>query len=482
MDPPLPAGRKLLELLDAHGVRFAHWKSNNHLAEGLAGKTDLDLLVHRKDAPAFRLVMAELPCKAMAGQPWASYPDVEDWLVFDSATGGFLHLHVHYELLTGLKRIKHLRLPWTDELLAGLRRDSASGWPIPPAEMELLILLVRIWAKMPPWRRLFSPRIPPHILAELRWLQGDADPAKLAALAHKLGLKADLEKSLADEAAILAVARHLNAQLIPHVRMPWSEALLRAGLLNVRRGVTRLWLRSIGPIRFGKTLPDGGAMVALIGSDGAGKSTLARDLEKWLRFKLDAHLLYMGSGDGAGGWVNATRRRLSAPWRGKAKAASRGNSTSGHASFAGKLWRLLDLHLMRRKLRLLRLGRKLADDGSVILLDRYPQSQVNAISDGPRQQEGRGFAWAARSERKLHAEAAALGPDLLIKLQIDPHTAHRRKPDHDMDVIARKCAIIEALRFAQSEMVTIDAAQPYPQVLLAAKIAIWSHLAKAARP
>ena len=84
-------------------------------------------------------------------------------------------MHVHYALLTGLKRVKHLRLPWEEVLLANLRHDAASGWPIPAAELELIVLLVRIWAKMSPQYRLAGVRIPRTVLAELDWLRADAD-------------------------------------------------------------------------------------------------------------------------------------------------------------------------------------------------------------------------------------------------------------------------------------------------------------------
>ena len=87
-----------------------------------------------------------------------------------------------------------------------------------------------------------------------------------------------------------------------------------------------------------------------------------------------------------------------------------------------------------------------------------------------------GFGWAARAERALFAEAAKLGPDLVIKLSIDPEIAHRRKPDHDLDVIRRKCAITNDLSFPDAEVAVIDAAMAPDKVLLAAKTAIWGYL------
>jgi thymidylate kinase len=468
------------------GVGHVHWKSNSHLAQALAGETDMDLFVRPKDKAAFSRVMAELKALKILSQPWASYPDVEDWLVFDAASGAFLHLHVHYKLLTGLKRVKHLQLPWEELLLANLRQDTASKWPIPTAEMELLTLLVRLWAKMPPWRRVVKAKLPRHIQGELLSLVGETTPSRVMDLAPKLGLTVNGEAlqrlwvSPTDSAVIFGLARQFYAQMRPHYRMSWTKALMRAAQLNGEAVVRRVWLKFGHPIRYGKTLPDGGALIAVIGADGSGKSTLSRDLTRWLRFKLDAHLLYMGSGDGAGGWVHKLRRGAKAAVTStKKKSVSPTPVSKVRApSMWEKLYRLLDLHLMRRKVRMLRLGRKLARDGSVIVLDRYPQSQVPGISDGPRQRNGSGFVWAAAAEKTLYHEAAGLGPDMVIKLRVDAQTAQARKPDHGLEAIARKCRIVDDLDFPQSEVVNVDANQPYAQVLMEAKRAVWRYLAK----
>lgn len=42
------------------GVHFVHWKSNDHLAEALAGLTDIDIYVAPADRAAFETVMAGL--------------------------------------------------------------------------------------------------------------------------------------------------------------------------------------------------------------------------------------------------------------------------------------------------------------------------------------------------------------------------------------------------------------------------------------
>ena len=484
---PLLAAGRLHQALQRDPVRFCHWKSNDHLAQALAGETDIDLFVAPVDQTTFERVAVEMGALRILSQPWSRYPDVDDWLLFDEATGGFLHLHVHYALITGLKRIKHLRIPWEGSLLDHLRTDESSGWPIPSAELELLILLVRIWAKMPPWRRLINPKLPSHIIKEFHWLRNAAASDKLVALAEQLGLrieKTSLLKLMKKEPPpaddIVAIARSINENLRTHYRMPWIVALASATMRNSRLGFAKAGRRIGNATQLGKTVVGGGLMIAFVGSDGAGKSTLTLDVEKWLRYKLDAHTFYMGSGDGGVGLFHTLRRGIkgmarSAGPRLKSKAGDNGKKTKA-IGFFSQLAGLHQLVLMRRKLRLLRLARRIAPMGSIVITDRYPQSQFHGICDGPKLQNGRGFSWAARAELRLYEEAARLGPDLLIKLSIDSQTAHRRKPDHDLTTIERKCAIVEQLSFPRSSVVVVDARQPYQDVLLAVKRAIWSSL------
>lgn len=481
---PLPASLRLRDALHDSHVFFVHWKSNGHLAEALAGLTDLDLYIRTADRRQFEDVMYEMRAQKVQSQPWANYEGVEDWLVLDDSSMKFLHLHVHYQLITGLKRVKHLKLTWDSALRENVRLDRQSQWPIPTAELELLMLLVRIWAKMPPWRRLLDPKIPAHILHELDFLKGESTLQSTREMASKLGIEIDpkalkqLYEFPIDENGIWAFARSLYRQLRPSYRMSWSRSLGQAAWRNARFLTTNA-LALVVTLRRGKTLSGKGFMIAVIGADGSGKSSLTNDLANWLGYKLDVHRFYMGTGDGAGGFVNGIRKSVGALFRSRERKTKTFESGDELPSIVEKMYRLTDLLVMRRKLRLLRLGRRLAAKGSVILLDRYPQGQVNGISDGPRLQEGRGFTWAARNELKLYRDAMLIGPDLAIRLSVLPQTAQARKPDHDPRAISRKCSIVEKLEFPQSMVVSIDANRPYDEVLTRAKREVWRLMSEA---
>src|SRR5690606_11451985 len=180
----------LLNGLNQRKIRFAHWKSNCRLKESLEGKTDLDILVHPDSRNDFENCMHDLGCKKLLSPAWSSYPEVEDWLAFDPETGRFLHLHTHYTLITGIKHVKHLYLPWVDIFFRHLKIDEETGWPVPIVELEAIILFIRISAKMPPRQRWKKDQsVPPYIQEELIDLLEKTNAATIIELCSELGLR-----------------------------------------------------------------------------------------------------------------------------------------------------------------------------------------------------------------------------------------------------------------------------------------------------
>lgn len=481
---PLAAARAIGAALAGRGLRFVHWKSNSHLAEALSGRTDIDLYADPGQRAAVRACLAAQGCLAMQSQPWASYPDVEDWLAFDAESGRFLHLHLHFALVTGLRRVKHLRLPWGEALLANCDHALDPVWPTPTAEMELLILLVRMWAKMPPRQRRRGAALPAHVRREFDWLLARARPDALRRLSRELlpALDAEVIAGFLDapptDDVLLATCRAACDSLRGAERMSWPAARLRGMWLNLRAMLAKEGRRLRPATVTGKRLVQGGLVVAFVGSDGSGKSTLTADTRKWLRYKLDVHGYYLGSGDGSTRLVDRLRHAVK-PKKKRAKTMKPpgGDRRQGPPSgFAARLLALRHLVAVRGKLKDLRQAQRLAKGGSMVVLDRFPQSQFAGINDGPRLQQGQGFAWAARAEASAFAAVEALSPDLVIKLLVTPETGHARKPDHNFETMKRKAEIIAALRFPTARVVEIDAGEPLAAVILAARRAIWQAL------
>jgi thymidylate kinase len=487
-EAPVQAALDIARALSARGIRFVHWKSNGHLAEALSGRTDIDMFADPAQRQVVRDTLREQNCLEMVSQPWGRYPDVEDWLAMDEATGRFLHIHLHFALVTGLRRIKHLRLPWGEALLANTDHALDPVWPTPTAEMELMILIVRLWAKMPPAKRKGKLRLPPHVRAELDWLLARADAARLTRLAQGLlpgfdvaAIAALVANPPPSDEAVLTVSRAIYGTLAAHHRMPWSTARRRATGLNLQAMALKE-LRKVRPATVtGKRAAGQGLVVAFIGSDGSGKSTLTAEIRKWLRYKLDVHGYYMGSGQGSTRLLDKLRHAV----KGKAKKQKKPKSEGAprprkQPGFFDRLVALHQLPAVGSKQRALAEARRLAQGGSMVVLDRLPQAEVNGIYDGPRLQDGNSFPWAARAEMKGYERLARLKPDLLVKLVVSPAVAHARKPDHSLANIEKKCALTDALRFEGLEVVAVDADQPLEKVTLAVKRTIWHHMLKQA--
>ena len=130
-------------------IRWCSWKSNEHLGKALAGRNDLDLLVHPDDAMAFRMVLAAHGLKRLTPARTREHPGMEHHLGMDAVDGRLFHLHVHTELVLGEQHVKNHRLPMEAALLAGSR--SLDGVPVPDPSLELAVLVVRALLKY--WAR-----------------------------------------------------------------------------------------------------------------------------------------------------------------------------------------------------------------------------------------------------------------------------------------------------------------------------------------
>jgi len=244
--------------------------------------------------------------------------------------------------------------------------------------------------------------------------------------------------------------------------------------------------------------PRGGVVVALIGADGAGKSTVIRDVCEWLEWKLDVKTVYFGTGDGpvsisrrilrcAARTVGAIRR----PAQKHNPAHTPSPSLEVHNVESKKAEPSLTRRLARfayavivacERRRNLVLARRTRNRGSIVLADRYPQCQFQDMMDSPNLSEWRGHSnrlirHLANWEFSIYELASKTPPDLVIKLCVDAEVAKSRKHEHTDESLIRRCQIIRELEFPeQTRVAVVDANQPIENVLLEVKRAIWHAL------
>ena len=194
-------------------------------------------------------------------------------------------------------------------------------------------------------------------------------------------------------------------------------------------------------------LSSGGRFIALIGVDGAGKSTQINYLTKYLAWKLDVSGVYLGAGDGSASWHRSILMKARKLF---VRKDSKYNETSYEGKrasmgymkkFARNIWAI---SLMIEKNKKLKLTHRLAKKGTVVVCDRYPQSNVKNFNDGPMLSDYRKRAkWSllkklAVLEDEIYSGKKFGYPDLVLKLLVDPSVSIERGQSTSIDYLRRR--------------------------------------------
>src|SRR5438128_6776285 len=278
----LPVLRTLFESLGRAGVRYCHWKSNWRLPEALRGETDLDLLVHRADMSRFLSVVGALGLKPGSGE---DHPSVCHCYGCDDESGRLFDLHVYYWIITG-GTIKGYHLPVEDMLLGGARPTEA-GVYVPEPAAELVLFVIRKSLDYAVAIEALIPREWKTAADELRWLmsQGATDQEVRRLLAEYLpSVDFALFRKLRDaiESGRWGLGRYrLGRALASRLRPYRRFARPSATLARSRRAWRKAW-RTLQGGTPPQALLSGGAVIAVVGSDGSGKSTVVGEVSRWL--------------------------------------------------------------------------------------------------------------------------------------------------------------------------------------------------------
>ena len=500
---PLTQSLRLFRGFDEAGVVYCHFKSNEHLVAGLAGLTDLDVLVERRHAAAVQAVLVAAGFKRFESRLASSYPGLEDYLGFDADTERLIHLHMHYVLAVGEPHLKSFQLRFGDALLSTRVLDADTGVYVSDPNLEMELLLVRCALKLR-WRDQIlaffgRPYLRGSLLREFRWLMQRIDRDRvLESTERTLGPEASAEvKLLLADVPTIGGLRRLRSSAMPALAFERTYGRAGAFLLHLAReaawwfsAVNRRLLRL--PVAARRRNPTGGLIVAFLGPDGSGKSTLAREIRDWLGWKLDVYPTYFGSGSGTASalrWplklaLGLYRRLRPRPSLEAAARADGGASPSGPAAGGGiaKLRWVWALVLAREKRSKMRSVVKARNRGMAVVCDRYPQVQVMGFNDGPLLAGWLDSAWSwrrwiSRWELEVYRSAARNAPDLAIKLKVSPDVACRRKPEVTAAEVSRRLGALARIEYGERcDHLVLDADRPLEQVLADVKRAIWERL------
>ena len=213
-------------------------------------------------------------------------------------------------------------------------------------------------------------------------------------------------------------------------------------------------------------------LIAIIGSDGSGKSTVCEHLIHYINKYGPAVRVHLGKQAG-----NVERSVIKLPLLGHIlDNAIKRNKVVAAKKLPGPVPGLVIMCFVLRRLWRFRYMLACRQRGLIVLTDRFPQVQIPGTYVGPvfpaHVPGGRFVRWLADLERRAFHWMAKQKPDLVIRLNVDLDVACARKPDHNPESLARKIAVTPQLTFEGAQMVDINANQPLAEVLDLARQAV----------
>jgi thymidylate kinase len=307
----------------------------------------------------------------------------------------------------------------------------------------------------------------PLFLDCVRTLETSAPLARRLLLAHRIRRRLRVYAKYA-----------VGARWLAHAQLAWHHG---GRLLTGRRN---------------RMLAAGGAVIAFVGPEATGKSTLVEETRRWLGSVFAVRAVHAGKPLSA--WLTYPVNAALPLLRGLAPRL-RTSRVEGHVDgapgapgprrgLAGLAYALRAVSVAWDRRRLLVGAARAAANGEIVICDRYPSAIVGAM-DSPRLRPGEAgggvlgpvHSRLARLEHRLYAQIPP--PEAVLRLRVSLETAKRRnqeriKPGKEADsyVESRHRQRAEWCRAGVRSFRDIDTERPLPETLLCVKKAIWESL------
>jgi len=484
----------LFERLNDSEIRYCHWKSNWIIAETLAGKTDVDLLVGRQDAASLRTILRDIGFRPAVELGAAPFPSVEHYHALDEASGALVHVHAYYRVISGGSLAKNYHLPIEEMLLENVQREGIVN--VPSKGSELVIFVLRMCLKHATLTELMLlARDWENVWQEAAWLSTEAARAQAIALLQvwlpgvDVSLFASASDALRTRESLrrrFVLGRRVRAQLRPFAR----RGRIRAWLAEERSFLDRGMHRFRG-VRKGLTPAAGGAVIAFVGAEATGKSTILEEVERWLGAHYTVHRVHVGKPPTTPLTVIPSLllpalRSLLPEQRSTsvtARHASRDKGSRTKEPFP-LLFGFRSVFLAHDRRALLVRAFTRSANGAIVLADRYPSSERGAL-DGAQLGHpdlhsigGPVRRWLADREARLYRDIPP--PDLVIRLtaplEVTLARNRVRTKSEPEDYVLLRHARSSNLQFDRVRVEDVDTNRPLSESTFAIRRLIWDTL------
>lgn len=491
--------------LSAQGIRYAHFKSNVNLDFSFNKTGDFDVIVDPRRQRDLYSVLVKLNAKQMNTIKEKHYPGVDNWLFFDPESGNIHHLHLHYQLISGKAYIKEYEIPWREKILdTRVFNEEFQVYTSDP-NMEIILLNVRsvIKSRMKDWikSRIGLYKTHKSLQDERSQIIDKCDKAVVEEYAKEL-----FGKYYSDKLLDIIYKAKINSgefrKLTKIVRKSLKHYRVRGGFSSTCQSFTRkcnFYYHRIrkkkGKFDYNrKTALTTGGIFAFVGVDGAGKSTVVKEIYKWISRQFDCQLVYMGLGDGKTTPLTASlkkMRSISGAKSGESINSSKYVQKDPITFFKNpktyirkRLWISAIYSVEKNNYKKMIKMNRYRIGGGLSVLDRYPQIELPNKNDGPKIEAYKKVIKADRYiDRKVRKEMKALSivteikPDIIFRICITAEESMKRKPEQtDIVSVQNKIDELKSITFQGAKIVDIDGMQPYDKELISIKQAIWDYL------
>ncbi len=484
---------RLAELLQARGIRYCHWKSNINLEKSLNGEADLDLFVGHKSASRISHVLAQLGFKAARIKYGPETPGVDHYYGLDAVTGELVHVHLFTTLLTGESFVKSHRFPFEKMLLENCARIGPVAVVSKPVELVLFVLRTFVkYGSLPDMLRLYGKSA--EARKELKWLLDNGDVAKALSLLSTYCPMVSESLFLSCIDAINENHSFLNKVLLGlrvrrRLRNYAKYTFVKRLLAYAQVIWAKLRRRLKGNLK-NKTLHSRGAVIAFVGADATGKSTLIAETARWLGDVFAVRTVHAGKPPSS--WlmlpinvILPLARRCMPKLRQRQVKSANLKSSRPREQKSSLLYAIRAVALARDRRQLLAKCRRAAVKGEIVICDRYPSENPGAM-DSPRLDErsGRGMRAAIHNqlvqlERRFYNQIPP--PDLVFRLNVSIETAKLRNRarmyggrDSEDFIEIRHRNNNEWNMVGTRHIVDLDAEPAIPEIMDQVKKGIWN--------